>query len=366
MLPPELVPDDGRFGSGPSKVSLDALDSLAKTGSAYMGTSHRRDGVRSVVSAIKSGLIDLYNLPKDYEVVLGVGGATIFWDAAAYSLIRHRSQHLLFGEFSSKFAAVVTGANWLAKPEIVASEIGTHPLPIPSMDVDVYALTHNETSTGVSMPIQRAGTDDSLVLVDATSAAGAMTVNPHEFDIYYFSPQKAMGSDGGLWLALCSPSAIDRIDSITQAGRWIPPSLNLANALDNSRKNQTYNTPGLATLFLLRFQIDRLNANGGLTAAASHCEQNALFVYEWAQLSSYAEPFVSNPHQRSHTTVVVDLDPAVSANDVITVLAENGIIDLSGYRKLGRNQLRIGTWPSVTYKDIQRLTAAIDYVVERL
>jgi phosphoserine aminotransferase len=365
-LPADLIPADGRFGSGPAVVMADDLNALAATGATYLGTSHRREPVRSVVGAIRSGLSDLYQLPDGYEVLLGVGGATAFWDAAAFGLIERTSQHLVFGEFSAKFAAVASGAPWLDEPEIVASEPGSHPWAIPAPEVDTFALTHNETSTGVMMPIDRPGGDGSLVLVDATSAAGAIVVDPLQFDAYYFSPQKALGSEGGLWLALCSPAALARIDQIAKQDRWVPPFLDLGIATLNSRKNQTYNTPALATLFLLRRNVDRVLGLGGLEWAQECSASNANWVYEWAEHSSFAEPFVSLPRDRSLTTATIDLSEAVSAEAVISALAGNGVLDVGGYRKLGRNQLRIGTFPNVALADLARLTEAIDYIVEHL
>lgn len=365
-LPPDLVPEDGRFGSGPARVSVEALDALVETGTSFLGTSHRSKGMRSLVEGIKEGLSTLYDLPEGYEVILGVGGTTTFWDAAAHGLILKRSQHLVFGVFSSKFSSMVAGAPWLDEPTVIAAEPGSHPVAVADPDIDTYAMTHNETSTGVMMPVGRPGSTDALVLVDATSAAGASVVDPLDFDAYYFSPQKAFGSDGGLWLSLCSPAAIDRIQRIETSGRWIPPSLHLAVAVEHSRRGQTANTPGLATLFLLDFQIKHLIEMGGLAAAESHCRAGAKIMYDWADSRSFASPFVSNPAQRSHTTVTIDIEQSIPAAEIVSALAANGIVDLSGYRKLNRNQLRIGTYPNVTLDDLHRLAAAIDYVVERL
>jgi phosphoserine aminotransferase len=365
QLPPNLTPRDGRFGSGPARVRREDLEALAATGITYMGTSHRRDGVRSVVAGIRRGLRRLYELPDSYEVLLGIGGATAFWEAAAFGLIEARSQHLVFGEFSGKFAAVTLGAPWLDEPEIVESAPGSHPLPIVDPEIDTYCLTHNETSTGVAMPVVRPGGGAALVLVDATSAAGAVEVDPLEFDAYYFSPQKALGSDGGLWVALCSPMALTRIEAVA-AERWIPPFMSLQIALDNSRKDQTYNTPALATLYLLNRQIEWLLERGGLEWAAARSRTAAALLYDWAGSSDYASPFVEVPAQRSSTTVTIDLDSAVPAGDVIAALMPYGIVDISGYRKLGRNQLRIATFPSVDLDDVGRLTGAIDFVAARL
>ncbi len=365
QLPPDLVPGDGRFGSGPALIRPVEVAALAATGTSYLGTSHRREGVRSVVGAIRRGLAALYRLPDGYEVVLGVGGATAFWDAAAFGLVEKRSQHLVFGEFSSKFAAVTRGAPWLEEPEILEAAAGSHPWPIAEPEVDAYCLTHNETSTGVMMPIARLGEGSAIVLVDATSAAGAVVVDPAEFDAYYFSPQKGLGSDGGLWVALCSPMALARIGAIA-AERWVPPFLSLEIAVANSRRDQTYNTPALATLFLLQHQIDWLLEGGGLEWAAGRSRSNSRFVYDWAEESAFAAPFVAVPEQRSTTTVTIDVDDAVPVADIIDVLARHGIVDIAGYRKLGSNQLRIATFPNVESDDVERLMGAIDYVATRL
>lgn len=365
-LPPDLIPGDGRFGSGPSKVDVAALGALAATGIHYMGTSHRKAGVRSVVADIRSGLRDLYGLPADHDVVLGVGGATAFWDAAAFGLIQRKSQHLTFGEFSSKFAAVAKGAPHLDAPSIIASDPGTHPEPLASPVIDLYALTHNETSTGVMMPVRRPVGATGIVAVDATSAAGAAPVDNGAYDAYYFSPQKAFGSDGGLWVALCSPAAVDRIELVAASGRWVPPFLDLKTALDNSRKDQTYNTPALATLYLLRHQLERMAAEGGLKWATRRCRASSGTLYDWAEASEFASPFVADPAMRSITVVTVDLVDAVPAADVEEALLANGIRDISGYRKLGRNQLRVACFPNVEPDDVARLTHAIDHVVEAL
>ncbi len=365
-LPPHLVPSDGRFGSGPSKVDPSAVAALATAAGGYLGTSHRKTGVRSVVGRIRTGLAALYDLPDGYEVMLGVGGATAFWDAAAFGLIERTSQHLVFGEFSSKFAAVATGAPHLGTPQIIEAPPGTHPLPGPDEIVDLYALTHNETSTGVMMPVRRPASVAGLVAVDATSAAGVAPVDPTEFDVYYFSPQKAFGSEGGLWLALCSPAAVDRITTIAATDRWRPPFLDLALALDNSRKDQTYNTPALATLFFLAHQIDTMLERGGLAWAQERSGRSSQTLYEWASSSEYAAPFVHEPAMRSMTVVTIDLTDEVSADTVEAVLRANGIVDTFGYRKLGRNQLRIACFPNVEPDDVATLTGAIDHIVERL
>ncbi|MGH9027813.1 MAG: phosphoserine transaminase [Acidimicrobiia bacterium] len=364
-LPAELQPSDGRFGSGPSKVRVEAQTALAAT-PAFLGTSHRQEGVRSVVRRIRTGMRELFALPDGYEVVLGVGGTSAFWDAAALGLIERRSQHLVFGEFSGRFAEIVIAVPHLDEPDVLESPPGTHPSPISRGGIDTYAWPHNETSTGVAMAVRRPDGADGLVLVDATSGAGGLAVDPAEFDVYYFAPQKSFGSEGGLWLALFSPAAIERVDRIGASGRWIPPFLDLGVALENSRKDQTLNTPGLATLFLLAHQVDWLLENGGLDWAVARCERSAELLYGWAEASSYATPFVAKPSERSPVTGTIDFNEAVPAAGVAAVLRANGIVDTEPYRKLGRNQLRIAMFPAVEPDDVATLTRAIDYVVERL
>ncbi len=365
-LPADLIPDDGRFGSGPSRVRTESLVSLGVSGASVMGTSHRQQPVKDLVRRIRTGLSALYDLPEGYEVVAGIGGATAFWDAAAFGLIRRRSQHSVFGVFSGKFADAVRGAPHLEDPEVIESKIGWRPTPIPSHDVDVYALTHNETSTGVMMPIVRPVDGEALVLVDATSAAGAMEVDPHQFDAYYFSPQKAFGSDGGLWVSLMSPAAVVRIEEIAASDRWCPPFLDLRTALDNSRKDQTYNTPAVATLFLLVEQIEWMLEMGGLAWAAKRSATTSGHIYAWAEASSYANPFVQVPGDRSTTVATINLPDEISADTVEAVLRANGIVDTGSYRKLGLNQLRFATFPNIPPADAEALTAAIDYIVERI
>lgn len=367
-IPAELLPADGRFGCGPSKVRPEALAGLAATGRGYLGTSHRQPGVRSVVARVRAGMRELFRLPADYEVVLGNGGATAFWDIATFGLIQDRSQHLSFGEFSAKFATAARQAPFLGDPTVIASEPGTHPQPHAEAGVDVYALTHNETSTGVAMPIRRvAGADpDALVLVDATSGAGGLPVDPAEFDAYYFAPQKCFASDGGLWIALLSPAAQARIEAISAAGRWMPASYDLSIALSNSRQDQTYNTPALATLFLLADQLEWLNDRGGLDWATARTADSAGRLYTWAEKVPYASPFVADPAQRSNVVGTIDFSDAVDAAAVAKVLRANGIVDTEPYRKLGRNQLRIGMFPAIEPADVEALTACIDFVVERL
>jgi phosphoserine aminotransferase len=367
-LPAELLPSDGRFGSGPSKIRGESVAALAEAAPTYLGTSHRREGVRSVVRRIRSGLADLFRLPDGYEVLLGVGGTTVFWDAAVFGLIERRSEHLAFGEFSAKFAAAATGVPHLDDPRVVESPPGTHPELRGYPDVDVYAYPHNETSTGVMTEVRRPdGVEPTqgLVVVDATSAAGGLRVDPRQFDVYYFSPQKVLGGEGGLWLAGCSPAAIARIERIAASGRWIPPSLSLAIALENSRLDQTYNTPALATLFLVADQLDWLLGNGGLDWAASRCDRSAEIVYGWAESHALASPFVAKPDERSRVTATVDFDAPIDAGWLAGQLRANGIVDTESYRKLGRNQLRIAMFPNIEPDDLAVLTRAIDYLIER-
>jgi phosphoserine aminotransferase len=366
VIPDKLKPKDGRFGSGPTKVRAEQVAALAAA--AELGTSHRQAPVREVVRRIRTGLADLFSLPNGFVVALGNGGTTAFWDAAAFGLIHERSQHLSFGEFSAKFATVTARAPWLKEPSVIASEPGTHPLPRAAAGVDAYALTHNETSTGVCMDIRRpAGADaGSLVLVDATSAAGALPADPSEFDAYYFAPQKVFGADGGLWLALLSPAALARIDEIAASGRYIPEFLSLKAAVANSVKDQTLNTPAISTLVLLATQIDWLLQRGGLSWSREQTSRSAEILYSWATKSDYAAPFVSDPAMRSPVVGTVDFADAVSADAVAGVLRRNGIVDTESYRKLGRNQLRIGMFPAVDPDDVAALTACVDYVAGRL
>jgi phosphoserine aminotransferase len=366
LIPDELKPDDGRFGSGPTKVRAEQVAALAAA--TELGTSHRQAPVREIVRRIRTGLAELFGLPNGTVVALGNGGTSAFWDAAAFGLVRERSQHLSFGEFSSKFATVTARAPWLKDPSIVQSAPGTHPMPLAEGGVDAYALTHNETSTGVQMPVRRpAGADaGSLVLVDGTSAAGALPVDPGEFDAYYFAPQKVFGADGGLWLALLSPAALDRIDEIATSGRYIPEFLSLRVAVENSVKDQTYNTPALSTLVLLAGQIDWLLENGGLAWSTRRTGSSAEILYSWAERSDFATPFVTDPAMRSTVVGTIDFADAVSADAIAGVLRENGIVDTESYRKLGRNQLRIGLFPAIEPDDVAALTACIDYVAARL
>jgi len=368
VIPDARRPRDGRFGSGPSKVRPEALAALAATGSSYLGTSHRQKTVKDVVRRVRAGLAELFALPEGYEVVLGNGGTTAFWDIAVLNLVRERSQHMVFGEFSSKFAAATKAAPFLADPSIVKSEPGTHPLPRAEAGVDAYALTHNETSTGVAMPLHRAeGADDgALVLVDATSGAGGLPVDIAETDVYYFAPQKSFASDGGLWLALMSPAAIDRVAEVHATGRWVPAFSDLQIAIDNSRLDQTYNTPALATLFLLAEQVDWFNAQGGLAWTTERTAESSGRLYTWADKSEFATPFVTDPSQRSAVVGTIDLDGSVDATAVAKTLRANGIVDTDPYRKLGRNQLRVAMFPAVEPDDVEALTACIDHVVAAL
>ncbi|MGH9109469.1 MAG: phosphoserine transaminase [Acidimicrobiales bacterium] len=368
-LPADLLPRDGRFGSGPSKVRPEQVAGLVDVATTLLGTSHRQKPVRSLVGRVRQGMADLFALPDGYEVLLGNGGATCFWDAATFCLVEAQSQHLSFGEFSSKFAAAARSAPHLKDPQVIESEPGTHPEPVADPGVDLYALTHNETSTGVSMEIRRpAGAalpsdGGGLVVVDATSAAGGLAVDPSQFDTYYLAPQKCFASDGGLWIALCSPAAVERIERVSSSGRWVPAFLDLKMALDNSRLDQTYNTPALATLYLLAEQLDWMLGQGGLAWTTGRCDRSAEILYTWAEASDFARPFVGNPEHRSHVVGTIDLTDAVDAAAVARTLRENGVVDTEPYRKLGRNQLRIGMFPAVDPEDVASVCACVNYVV---
>ncbi len=367
-IPAGLLPRDGRFGSGPSKIRPAQLEALAATGRTYLGTSHRQAPVRAQVARLRAGLRELFALPDGYEVVLGNGGATAFWDIATFGLIERRSQHLTFGEFSSKFAAAAAAAPFLDEPSVVAGEPGTCPRPRPEAGVDLYALTHNETSTGVMMPVERPpGADETaLVAVDATSGAGGLPVDPAQFDVYYFAPQKGFASDGGLWTALMSPAALDRVARVAASGRWVPASYDLAIALDNSRAEQTYNTPALATVFLMAEQVDWLLAQGGLPWAVARTTDSAQRLYGWAERTPYTSCFVADPAARSSVVGTVDFAEGVDAARIAAVLRAHGVVDTEPYRKLGRNQLRIAMFPAVDPDDVEALTACIDCVVGQL
>ncbi len=371
-IPESLLPADGRFGAGPSKVRPEAVERLAGVAGSYLGTSHRQKTVKNVVASLRSGLASLFSLPEGYEVVLGNGGTTCFWDAATFGLIETRSQHLSFGEFSSKFASAAAAAPHLDGPEIITSEVGTHPLAVARDDIDLYALTHNETSTGVMMPITRPegaalpADGGGLVAVDATSGAGGLPVDPEAFDAYYFAPQKCFGSDGGLWVALLSPAAVERIGSIAASGRWVPASMDLTIALDNSRLDQTYNTPALATLWLFDDQVRWFNENGGLAFSTGRSDRSAEILYTWADGSDFATPFVARAEDRSHVIGTIDFDDSIDAAQVAKILRANGIVDTEPYRKLGRNQLRIAMFPAIDPEDIAALCGCITHVVGAL
>ncbi|MGY1733044.1 phosphoserine transaminase [Geodermatophilus sp. SYSU D01045] len=367
-IPADLLPADGRFGCGPSKVRPEALRALASDGAAFMGTSHRQAPVKGLVRQVREGLAQLFDLPEGYEVVLGNGGSTAFWDAAALGLVRRRSAHGTYGEFSAKFASAVAEAPFLEEPVVVRGEPGTLALPTAQPGVDAYAWAHNETSTGVMAPVVRphGADDDALVLIDATSGAGGLPVDVAEADAYYFAPQKSFASDGGLWIALMSPAALERVAEVKASGRWIPGFLDLSIAVDNSTKDQTYNTPAVATLFLLADQVRWMLGLGGLSGAVARSRESSSRLYGWAEKTPYTTPFVADPEQRSLVVGTVDFDPSVDAAEVARVLRANGVVDVEPYRKLGRNQLRVGMFPAVDPDDVSALTACIDFVVERL
>jgi phosphoserine aminotransferase len=349
-IPENLLPRDGRFGSGPSKIRVEQVEALLTDATTYLGTSHRQATVRNKVG----------------EVRVGNGGTTCFWDAATFHLIESQSQHLSFGEFSSKFASAVKQAPHLKDPQIITSDVGSHPSAQADDSVDLYALTHNETSTGVMMEIERPAGATGLVAVDATSGAGGLMVDATQFDCYYFAPQKSFASDGGLWLAICSPAAIERIEQISSSDRWTPAFFDLKIALDNSRLNQTYNTPALATIHMLASQIKWMNDNGGLEFSAGRSQRSAQILYIWAEASGFATPFVANPQHRSNVVGTIDFADDIDANVIATILRANGIVDTDPYRKLGRNQLRIAMFPSVEPDDVASLCACINFIVGNL
>ncbi len=363
-IPADLLPSDGRFGSGPSKVRDQAVAALADAAHGFLGTSHRQRGVRSVVGNIREGLAELFSLPEGYEILLGIGGSTSFWDAASFGLVERRSTHLVIGEFSSKFAQVTRGAPHLDDPQVCETAPGETPNRPDSVDGDVYAYPHNETSTGVAIDVHRPA-GDALVVVDGTSAAGGMRVDAAAFDVYYFAPQKCFASDGGLWLAAVSPAALARIDRL-KGTRWMPATLDLSIAVENSRLEQTYNTPALATLFLLDQQLRWMLGNGGLEFAAGRCDRSAEIVYGWAEGHRYASPFVKDTAHRSRVTATIDFDERVDAAKLAAILRANGIVDVEPYRKLGRNQIRVALFPAIEPDDIATLTRAIDFVLERM
>ncbi len=364
QIPAELKPADGRFGCGPSKVRPEALATLAER-SALIGTSHRQAPVRDLVRRVRGGLAELFSLPAGYEVALGNGGTTAFWDAATAWIVRERALHLTYGEFSSKFAKATANAPFLADPILVEAAPGDAPAPTADPAADVIAWAHNETSTGVMVPVERpADAGDALVLIDATSGAAGLPVDVAATDAYYFAPQKGFASDGGLWLALLSPAAIARIEELDgAAGRWQPEFLSLVTALDNSRKEQTYNTPALATLLLLADQVEWMLAGGGLEWCVARTSDSSGRLYGWAERSEVATPFVADPAKRSLVVGTIDFADAVDAAALAAALRANGIVDVEPYRKLGRNQLRIGMFPAVEPADVEALTACIDWLL---
>ncbi|SDP00348.1 phosphoserine aminotransferase apoenzyme [Microbacterium sp. ru370.1] len=365
-LPTDLLPADGRFGCGPSKVRGAQLEALVTRGASILGTSHRQAPVKNLVASTRERLSQLFRLPDGYEIILGNGGSTAFWDAAAFGLIENRSQNLVFGEFGGKFASAAA-APWLQAPDVRKAEPGTRAVAEVVEGVDVYAWPHNETSTGVAVPVARvAGDAGALTVVDATSAAGGIDFDVTQADVYYFAPQKNLGSDGGLWYAAVSPAAIERIEGIAASDRYIPEFLSLKNALDNSRLQQTLNTPALATLLLLDEQLGWILDNGGLSWAGARTAESSAALYEWADASEFATPFVADPADRSPVVVTIDFDDSIDASAIAKSLRANGIVDTDPYRKLGRNQLRVATFVSIEPEDVRRLIAAIDYTIERL
>ena len=365
-LPREILPADGRFGCGPAKVRAEQLASLAGPGAVLLGTSHRQAPVRTLVGQVRAGLADLLGLPMGYEIVLGNGGSTAFWDAAAFGLIENRAQNLVFGEFGAKFAAAA-GAPWLQAPDVRTADAGTRSVPEAVEGVDVYAWPQNETSTGVSAPVRRVhGDDRALTVIDATSAAGGLDIKISQCDVYYFAPQKNLGSDGGLWLAAVSPAAIERIERIAASDRWIPEFLSLKNAVDNSRLDQTLNTPAIATLLLMEAQLDWINGNGGLAWADARTRESSGALYDWAAASTFATPFVADPAHRSQVVVTIDFDDTVDAAAISKALRENGVVDTDPYRKLGRNQLRVATFVAIDPDDVRQLVKCIEFVVDAL
>lgn len=366
-IPADLKPADGRFGCGPSKVRPEQLQALTTTAAALFGTSHRQAPVKNLVGRVRDGLRTLFSLPEGYEVILGNGGATAFWDAAAFGLIDKKSLHLTFGEFSAKFASAVAANPFVGDPIVIKADAGSAPEPQSDPSVDAIAWAHNETSTGVAVPVKRpAGSGEALVLIDATSGAGGLPVDVREVDAYYFAPQKNFASDGGLWFALLSPAALARVEAIAATGRWVPDFLSLPIAVDNSLKNQTYNTPAIGTLALMAEQIDWMNGNGGLDWAVKRTADSSQRLYSWAEASSYATPFVADPALRSQVVGTIDFADSVDAAAVAKILRANGIVDTEPYRKLGRNQLRIAMFPAIEPDDVEALTRCVDWVVERL
>jgi phosphoserine aminotransferase len=367
QIPSHLLPEDGRFGCGPSRIRQAQLDAFAKEGSKLMGTSHRQAPVKNLVKRVQDGLIELFHNPAGYEIVLGNGGSTAFWDAAAFSLVENKAQNLVHGEFGAKFATALTNP-WLEKPTVITGEAGSRLELKSEAGIDSYAYAQNETSTGVVTPVERlSGTDaGALFFTDATSAAGGIDFDATQTDVYYFAPQKNFASDGGLWFALMSPQAVERAERIASSDRYIPEFLSIKTAIDNSRLNQTLNTPAISTLFLLAEQVDWIHQNGGLAWADARTKSASKHLYDWAEASDFATPFVANPEHRSQVVVTIDFDVSVDAAEVAKVLRANGVVDVEPYRKLGRNQLRVATFVATDLAEVQSLTRAIDFVVEQL
>ena len=366
VLPEEFQPGDGRFGCGPSKVRPAQIQAIVDGGTSIMGTSHRQPAVKNVVGEVREGLAELFQLPEGYEIVLSLGGATAFWDAATFGLIEKKSAHLTYGEFSSKFAKASKMAPWLDAPQIIEAEPGSAPEVVAGEEgVDLIGWAHNETSTGTMVPVTRpAGSEGQLVAIDATSGAGGLPVDMSQADVYYFSPQKCFASDGGIWLAAMSPAAIERIEKINSSDRFIPAFLNLQTAVDNSRKNQTYNTPAVGTLLMLADQVKWMNTNGGLDGMVARTTESSSHLYNWAENRAEATPFVTDAAKRSLVVGTIDFEDTIDAAQIAKVLRANGILDIEPYRKLGRNQLRIGMFPAIAPEDIRRLTGAIDWVLD--
>ncbi|MBN9644659.1 phosphoserine transaminase [Corynebacterium mendelii] len=365
VLDHAIIPADGRFGCGPSKVRPEQIDAVKNAATTIMGTSHRQAGVKDVVGSLREGLAELFQLPDGYEIICSLGGATAFWDAATFGLIENRSGHLSFGEFSQKFASASAKAPWLEEPSVVTANPGDAPAPQAIDGCDIIAWAHNETSTGAMVPVVRPeGSDGQLVVIDATSGAGGLPVDMSQADVYYFSPQKCFASDGGLWFAAVSPAAIERIEKINSSDRFIPAFLNLQTAVDNSRKNQTYNTPAVGTIIMMDDQVKWMNDNGGLGGMVSRTRANSEVLYNWADACQVARPFVANPANRSLVVGTIDFDDSIDAAVIARVLRANGIVDVEPYRKLGRNQLRVGMFPAITSQDVEKLTRCIDAVID--
>ncbi len=364
-LPENLLPSDGRFGCGPSKVRPAQLEAIVAGGSDVIGTSHRQPAVKNLVGSVREGLADLFNLPEGYEIITSLGGATAFWDSASFGLIRNKSAHLTYGEFSGKFATVSKKAPWLDAPEVIANEPGTAPSPsaLDGSDADLVGWAHNETSTGAMVQVARPKTD-ALVAIDATSGAGGLPVDIAETDVYYFSPQKCFASDGGLWFAAFSPAALERVEEIAATDRYIPAFLDLKTAVDNSRKNQTYNTPAVATLLMLDNQVKWMNDNGGLDGMVVRTSESSSTLYNWAESRAETSPFVTDAASRSLVVGTIDFDDSIDADVIAKTLRANGVLDTEPYRKLGRNQLRIGMFPAIEPDDVHTLTKAIDHILD--